>query len=985
MGNVVRQKIGPYQIQGLVRSDNIFSLYRAVYDQTGKSCFLEILFPGKIYSEEFINHFLDRADLLSVIEHPHLLNVVDSGYENGLCYIVFEDFEGNFLSSFNNPPHIEIEIARLLVQVAEGLAFLHEQQIIHGILSPENVIVGADGSAKIINFGLSDLVAQEAAAMLPENAVGIGCGMPGFLAPEQILGQTSSVAVDVFAIGALYFWLFMKQPPYRGETLIETALRQIASNFVWPIGQERYPTTTSIRFIHRCLARFPEDRFTRMAEVESILNEIATGKRPYIRIKRSLLKNAPPKNRWPWLALTAIAIALAGSWFWISSNRLVGSSISATTTAFQPSTYPSKTPLPTPTLPENLPQAAGLPIDNGISNPISTPALKLPVLINTPFPEKLEQISIENASEIKEIARLGGGKRIQAAWAPDKKTIAIASTSGVNIFESGEIIQFIDPEDAATSVTFSVDGDILAVGTEHGDIQLWDWKTPEKKMTLKGHTARVSRILFTSNRRFLISASYDLHIKTWNLNEGSEWKDIPAHPLPVKDISLSKDGRFLVSGAGDQMVKVWDTSTGKKITEFRHSSAVQAVAISPDGTYVAAGGPSGEINEWNIQTRQLRGNPGRVRYSIWSLFYDENNNSLWIGTDNGVAGSWVNNKLINKQEQLRLKDIYGADFEFSSDLAISPDFQNYLWINWDGELSENIKELKMLVYDDFHRLAFSPDSKYLLVGGKNNFYFLLNTYSNTIIYTGNLTVPLGNPFSPDSNNFILTQKTYSYSELKNPIYSESISLYPISSKNIMYLGEPPLNSSVQFVKDGSLIVAGTMAKTQMWDTASANEVYLKEGLDSGCRVVRSANTGEILSITSLLGLLTEWDEVTQNLCSLSAQYSEVAVFSSNRKWYAFINPNGLLEVTNLEANQTTLKISLDHKLSTMAFSPDGSLLLTGFKDGSLSIRSTANESVQQNLPGHFGSVSAVTFSPDGKMAVSGSFDGTIRIWGVLQK
>ncbi|MBP7564315.1 MAG: phage terminase large subunit, partial [Candidatus Cloacimonetes bacterium] len=102
--------------------------------------------------------------------------------------------------------------------------------------------------------------------------------------------------------------------------------------------------------------------------------------------------------------------------------------------------------------------------------------------------EKLKSITFDNINEMKELTRIGSGKLIQITWAHDNKTRAIASTAGVMVIDSFHIIQFIDPKDSASSVAFSLDDEILAIGTNNGDIQLWNWKIPELKATLKGHT-----------------------------------------------------------------------------------------------------------------------------------------------------------------------------------------------------------------------------------------------------------------------------------------------------------------------------------------------------------------------------------------------------------------------------------------------------------------------------------------------------------------
>lgn len=1003
------QQIGNYKIEYIIRADNLFSLFKATEIPTSKDCFLEILFPDKICSDEFISKFLSRADLLSIIEHDDLLNIIGYGQDDGECFLVYEYFQGVFLSDRKEFSLSENEVALLLSQAVEGLSFLHQQGILHGFLSLENILIDHNKKPKLLNFGLIDLINQEAMAMLPENAIGIGYGTPGYLAPEQLLGQALSKRTDVYAIGALYYKLLTGQQPYFATTSAETIFKQISSNLEWLDTPKKSYSRTSIHFIYRCLAKSPNDRFNSMEMAQKFLKKIAAGKHPFIPIKQKILAGAPPnklRRIWITLSSTVLLCLIISTYFFIyhplasvNLSSLLFNKNSGTT-----GLHPTNSPLQETLSPSESLNAKSTSIPQNIITKELTPSptsIHFPILANTQIPRNLETISLENVNSIQELSRIGGGKLIQAAWAPDNKTIAIASTAGVTIINNGEIIQFLDPKDSATSVAFSLDGDILAIGINRGDIQLWDWRNQVLQDTFKGHSSRVSKIIFSKNLRYLVSASYDLNIKIWDLASKTEIRNIPAHPYPIKDISLSDDGRFLVSGAADHIVKVWDFFSGEKITEFRHSSSINAVAVSPDGTFVASGGDNGEINQWNISSKQLRGDPIPVESQIWSLYYNQDGNNLWVGLDDGdyknvsaLPEKYLWEKRQIDKDKIKLKifemaEIYGAGFELSSNMTVSPDFSSVFTINWSGVVSRDkgYESCLPVCYDDFYRIAFSPDSRYLLIGGKNDYYLLLDTLNNQVITKNIAMVPPGAPFSPTSDNFVIIEKKYlnrSYGRVA--VYEEYANLKSIATEKMTSIEKVPIGSTVQFIKEGTLLVTGTIAQTRMWDTLSQKEVYLTRGSDSGCLITRSSNNGEILSITSSHGMLSVWDELTQKICSLSFLHrNSIGAFSFDRKWFGFINENGLLEVVNLETNQSTIKKLLDQKVTALAFSHDSSLLLVGFDNGKISAWSPVNGTQLRSLTGHFGPVRAIVFASSDKMVASSSSDGTTRIWGVLSK
>ena len=464
---------------------------------------------------------------------------------------------------------------------------------------------------------------------------------------------------------------------------------------------------------------------------------------------------------------------------------------------------------------------------------------------------------------------------------------------------------------------------------------------------------------------------------------------------------------MLASCSDDQMVKVWNIADGKKITEFRHSAQVLAVALSADGTYVAAGGKNGEIQQWNLVTKQLRADPYAFNKSIWSIYYNENASALIVGLDGGevksAPGPYRNSNFANYKQKLiqpsgELINTLGGAFEFSSNtaLAVGGSTASVTWqgkLNVTGNLnsgaSSGFSFQYTTLYDDIARLAFSPDSRYLTAGGRLESVYSWDINTNQFLGQVAGVLPPGDPYTSDSQYLALVTegviKAKKYGE-KDRIVDQLRLYYTSDLKTGRTFSEFPANASVHFAVDNNLLIAGTLTKSKFWDVNSGFETHLREGNNLGCQVTKSANDETIFTASSPLGMMTEWDEAARLICSRAAGFgNRIGSISASRDRFVYINENGLLEMFDTAANQILWRSPAEHPVSTVAFSPDDSLLVTGSKDGTLTMWSVSDGKVLRTIAAHYGPIRTVVFSPDGKRIASGSADGTVRIWEVVQK
>jgi WD40 repeat protein len=1024
LGTLSGIHIRQYQILERLRFDHAFAIYDAFHTQSQEHAWCWFVLPDAAASETFAREFLEQMQALNMLEHPNLVPILEFGREGDLLFWITPVMAGEWLATRLSAPRTPKETAALAGEIAAGLEYLHEQGYVHGCLSADTVFLDASQQACLGFYGLYEIANAEIERRVPEGMVGFGLGQPGYLSPEQINWKKATIQSDLYALGAITFTLLSGSEPFNAATPTETAFKQMTSPLTWPKKLPRGISQAMIRFVHKCLARNPGERFQKAGEARRALERIAQGKGARIKVSRGQMAGAPKPGYLPALRLgllLAILLVAGGAIAWrygVLPGKLIAlasrqgnqpAELTAVVNATPSPVLTEITPTPaaarsehTPTLVEASPTppaeaAAAASTAQPAATP-STPGDTGPVLFGTRTPGEALPIGLENVEQIEEAARLGYGKFIQVAWAPSETTLALASTAGVFVINFTGTVIFIDPGDEADSVAFSLEGDTLAIGLRHGDIQLWDWQARQKMNTIQGHKDRVSRLLYSPNRRFLVSASYDKYIKVWDVNSGRLVRDIPAHKLPVYDISITSDSRTLVSGGGDQMLKVWDMATGNKLDEFSYPGRVQAVSITESGTYAAAGGEAGLLYQWSLKNRQFRSNPIPMRSRIWNLYY-VNEDELVAGLDDGKSRTVSANARTSMAEYYykippisnEMWETYGSGFEFSSFTALSGSKQTAS-VNWDGSLVLNTATSVTIptMFEDFTRLAFSPDSRYLLAGGKGNQVFLLRTVENQLIgQIGGSFILNGEPFSQNSEMVALAvpMSVGIRQQGDNEIRTNVARIFTSSNMAMMKtLSEIPKDGAMQFTHGDTLLVAANASTARLWDLQTGSEAYVRSANEQGCAVARSTNDREmILSIYTKIGLIREWDDQAKRICGLSSGFGQrPELFSADRKWLASINPYGALEMLDIHTGKVTWQRKPEHKVANLAFSPDSSLLVTGSSDGTLSFWNVTDGTTVRIINAHFGAVQVVAFSPDGRRVATGSDDGTVRIWEVSQ-
>src|SRR5437763_6913459 len=238
-------------------------VFRARDNQLDRDVANKILHADFADDPEYLARCRREARAVARLSHPNIVTVIDRGVDDGRQYIVFEYVEGENLKELVQrtgrlPVRGALELA---LAVADGLAFAHQQGLVHRDVKPQNVLLNREGEVKVTDFGIARSLHVEHGVTQTGTVLGTG----EYLAPEQASGKPVSPATDVYSLGVVLWELLAGEVPFSGENFVAVAMRHI--NEPLPSLRERRPEVSPrlAVVVERALAKHPERRFPSMA------------------------------------------------------------------------------------------------------------------------------------------------------------------------------------------------------------------------------------------------------------------------------------------------------------------------------------------------------------------------------------------------------------------------------------------------------------------------------------------------------------------------------------------------------------------------------------------------------------------------------------------------------------------------------------------------------------------------------------------------
>ena len=499
--------------------------------------------------------------------------------------------------------------------------------------------------------------------------------------------------------------------------------------------------------------------------------------------------------------------------------------------------------------------------------------------------------------------------------------------------------------DSVSSVAFSPDGSRIVSGSHDNTLKVWDAASGAELATLTGHWSWVRAVAFSPDGRRIVSGSGDKTLKVWDAATGVELATLTGHTDWVQAVAFSPDGSRIVSAAGlrrplgeepgDTTLKVWDAASGAELATFTgHTSQVNAVAYSPDGSRIVSGSDDKTIKVWDAvggaELATLAGHTGFVQ----SVAYSPDGSRIVSGSTDKTVKVWDaagGAELATLSGHAEL--VWAVAFSLDGRRIVSGSADHTLKV-WDAVSGA---ELATLSGDTnwVTAVAFSLDGRRIVSGSADHTLKVWDAAwgAELATLTGHTSRVHAVACSPDGTRIVSGSADHTLKVWDAASGAELATL--TGHRSFVY--------DVAYSPDGSRIVSGAWDNTlKVWDAASGAELATLTGHTSYVNAVAYSPDGSRIVSGSWDGTIKVWD---------AASGAILATLTGHTNY-----------------------------VEAVAYSPDGTRIVTCSNDKTIKIWDAASGAELATLTDYTCGVNAVAYSPDGSRIVSGSEDNTVRIW-----
>ena len=310
-------RISHYELLQPIGRDGATEIHRARDLRLDREVAIKLLRPEEMAKPGAIDRFHREARIASLVSHPHVCAVHESGEEQGQPFLVCELLEGRALDeTIAGAPLPGDRLLEIGVQLADALGAIHRRGLVHGNLKPSNVFITRDGHVKLLELGAASGVeagpSVEPTGSDASRTTGVEVRRPrpspagerlhAYLAPEQVAGHASDQRADIFAAGALLYEMATGRPAFSGETLAQVAAAITGRQPPHPRKVNPRLPSGAGRIIVRALEKAPERRYQTAIDLYEDLRRA--------RQNAALLGRLPTRLQSRW-SLTAAGLAIA--------------------------------------------------------------------------------------------------------------------------------------------------------------------------------------------------------------------------------------------------------------------------------------------------------------------------------------------------------------------------------------------------------------------------------------------------------------------------------------------------------------------------------------------------------------------------------------------------------------------------------------------------------------------------------------------------
>jgi tetratricopeptide (TPR) repeat protein len=270
------ETVAGYEILSELGRGAMGVVYQARQRSLKRLVALKMILAGGHAGAEELARFRREAEAVARLQHPNIVQIYEVGETNGRPFFSLEHVDGDsLLKNVRAAPLPPPEAARVVQLLAVAMQYAHEHGIVHRDLKPANVLLTADGTPKITDFGLARQLDGDAG----QTYSGAVLGTPAYMPPEQAEGRIKEVGplADVYALGAILYELLTGRPPFQGTSVLDT-LEQVRTKEAVPVRQLQPKVPRDLETIClKCLQKSPERRYASAGALAEDLRRFQAG------------------------------------------------------------------------------------------------------------------------------------------------------------------------------------------------------------------------------------------------------------------------------------------------------------------------------------------------------------------------------------------------------------------------------------------------------------------------------------------------------------------------------------------------------------------------------------------------------------------------------------------------------------------------------------------------------------------------------------
>ncbi len=1004
-------KIGHYKISRVLGAGGMGAVYVGEQDRPRRTVALKVIRPG-YRSQQVLKRMEHEAELLGRLHHPGIAQIYEAGTADAWGqgpqpFFAMELVDGPPITEYANGRQLgPRDRLKLMAGVCDAVQHAHQRGVIHRDIKPGNILVGADGQPKVLDFGVARATNNDLYMTTLQTSVGQMIGTLPYMSPEQVAADPDQIdtRTDVYALGVVIYELLTGRLPHDLKNRpIPEAARMIRDETPARLGAVRRDLRGEIEVIvARAMEKDKSRRYGSAAELAADIRRYLAGEPIWAKrdsgfyvVRKTLLRNKGVA------ALVGVVVLL-----------VVGFAIYA---SVQAAKFRDKA------------------FDEGLARARADSALKLAQAESTRNETLNSQLQRQLTAGVIERGRLeaiaengAGAERFlwpalfkdpdddAALWAlrelygrfpcdwvvrtpywltgvsvRNGLIAACDRFGGITVLsgESGAVRATLPGTLAggstgANCIRFIAD-DLFAVFYADGTGRVFSCESSSliEALNWKAHTALVTACQVAPAGDVIATAGFDGTLRLWTLPGITLQSEIECGPGATA-VAFAPDGQTIATAAVNGHIKLWSRADGRLVRTIEAGETpISALMFSRDGAVVYGGGSERRVDGWNVadgsQAAGLGVTPGDVHRIIFAPTLENRpdaNDRLAVISNLGVR---IIVQAPTPQSRLLAYNADGlTDAAWNGDRLITVDV-NGLVRCWDTRPEPSQTHLHPHNSWVFST-EFSPDGERLATAGGDGALRLWNAHTGAPVWQASITgdttrTPGSRPFSTRarmlrwlSPDVILTGAADGM--LRFHAAGDGALIGTVAAARGELYG-------MAVSHDGARIATvATDRALRVWDARTRKLVWEATNLEVFARgVAFSPDGSRLYSSGSSKGVIV-WD---------TASHKQVGLLpTSTPPWAVAASPDGLrVGVGTLEAGVDIIELATGTRIggpsghlrvvASVAFSPDSTLLFSGGDDGTVKIWEASHARLLSSIESGLGEVPSVGVSPDGSLLAYG--------------